>query len=599
MKRITVFSRNTIFLTSAKRHMPKFYVAASLAIFIAVYGFNRQASQLPPADKDNAGLYLPDGFEALTVVDSLKGSARQLSVNSNGDIYVKTRFHARSEGYGNVALRDTDHDGKADVITHFSKYESSPFGTAMKIHNGYLYFSSNLMVFRQKLIPGQLLPDKKIDTLVTDQPPAHIHQGKSIAFDGKGYMYVGWGAGSDVCADGTPGSKGQGKPGAVIPAEACPYLIDHGGIWKFDENKLNQVQSQGLRYANGMRSVIGMDWDKTTNSLFAVVHGRDYLHMLWPKLFSPWESAVLPADELFKVNQGIDGGWPYYYYDQIKGKKLLNPEYGGDKIKEGNGAKLAKPLVGFPGHFAPNDLLFYKGNQLPARYKNGAFVVLHGSTIRQPYPQGGYFVAFIPMVKGVVTGPWEVFADGFIQTDPVVTANSAGYRPMGIAEGPDGSLYISETEKGKIWRVMFKGDKTKFGTAQMAKMAIRKRTASNIKDPDPIKDNLELGKPVVASAVYTMYCGTCHQKDGKGDGARFPPLERSEWVNGDKSRLIRIVLNGLSGQITVKGMPYSETMPAHGSFLNDEQIAEVLSYVRKSWGNNSDAVSKAEVAALR
>lgn len=291
------------------RKAPKLYIAAILVVFFSVYGFTHyQSPKLPPGDPDNAGLYLPDGFEALAVVDSLKGFARHLAVNSNGDIYVKTRLHTRTEGYGNVALRDTDNDGKADIITHFSKYESSPFGTAMKIHNGYLYFSSNLMVYRQKLIKGQLLPDEKIDTLVIDYPPAHIHQGKSIAFDGKGYMYVGWGAGSDVCADGTPGSKGQGKPDALIPGEACPYLLDHGGIWKFDENKLNQVQSQGLRYANGMRSVIGMDWDKTTNSLYAVVHGRDYLHMLWPKLFSRWESAVLPADELFKVNQGIDGG---------------------------------------------------------------------------------------------------------------------------------------------------------------------------------------------------------------------------------------------------------------------------------------------------
>ena len=579
--------------------MKKLYLIPLFLLFLS-FGFSiYQNPKLPSADKNNAGLVLPDGFEALAVVDSLQGAARHLAVNYNGDIYVKTRFHTRTGGLGNVALRDTNQDGKADIIKHFATYESSPFGTAMKIHNGYLYFSSNLMVFRQKLIKGELLPESTIDTLVIDYPPAHIHQGKSIAFDGKGYMYVGWGAGSDVCSDGKPGSMGEGKPNAVIPGEGCSHLIDHGGIFKFDENKKNQVQAQGLRYANGMRSIIGMDWDKKTNSLYAVVHGRDYLHMLWPNLFSAWESAVLPADELFKVDKGIDGGWPYYYYDQIQGKKLLNPEYGGDKIKQGNGAKLAQPIVGFPGHFAPNDLLFYKGNQFPERYKKGAFVVLHGSTIRQPYPQGGYFVAFVPMENGKATGPWEVFADGFIQTDPVLPANSAGYRPMGITEGPDGSLYISETEKGKIWRVMYKGDKTKFGPAQLAKMEIRKKTASNIKTPDPVKDDLDRGKPLVASAVYNTYCGTCHQRDGKGDGARFPPLEGSEWVSGDKTRLIKVVLNGLSGPITVKGVPYSENMPAHGSFLNDDQIAEVLTYIRSNWGNNAGTVTKDEVAAVR
>ena len=82
-------------------------------------------------------------------------------------------------------------------------------------------------------------------------------------------------------------------------------------------------------------------------------------------------------------------------------------------------------------------------------------------------------------------------------------------------------------------------------------------------------------------------------------GSRFPPLNESEWVNGDKNRLISVVLNGLSGPIKVKGQEYSDAMPAHGSFLSDDQIAEVLTYVRSNWGNTSDAVTKAEVAEMR
>jgi glucose/arabinose dehydrogenase len=587
-----------ILKTFSRRRMPKVYLAA-FVIFFTVYGFTHyQSAGLPPADKDNAGLFLPDGFEALAVVDSLPGFARHLAVNSNGDIYVKTRLHARNDGYGNMALRDTDNDGKADIIIPFNKYPSSQYGTAMKIHNGYLYYSSNLFVYRQKLTPGKLVPEGKIDTIVIDNPPSHAHQTKPIAFDGKGYMYVGWGQGTDVCSDGRPGSMGLGKPDAEIPGEGCPGLIDHGGIWKFNENTLNQTQEQGKRVATGMRSIVGMDWDPYSDALYAVVHGRDHFRRLWPGMYSDWESALLPSEEMFRIHDGIDGGWPYYYYDHMQDKKLLNPEYGGDKIKEGNGAKLTKPILGFPGHFAPNDLYFYKGDQLPERYKKGAFVVLHGSTIRQPYPQAGYFVAFVPMENGKVSAPWEVFADGFIQTDPVLTASAAGYRPMGITEGPDGSLYISETEKGKIWRVMFKGDKSAFGPAQLAKMENRKKTASNIKDPDPIADDLDRNKPVVASAVYTTYCAACHQRDGKGDGSRFPTLIGTDWVTGDKRRLISVVLNGLSGPITVNGQNYSDIMPPH-NFLRDEQIAEVLSYIRKSWGNDADAVTAQEVATMR
>lgn len=619
-----------------------------LIVSIAILGFKTYQTQspLPKGDKDNGGLFLPDGFEAVVVVDSIGGGstplpanqprppqanrpapqtpppvipgappsnmlnrpnnaprgnylgARHLAINSNGDIYVKLRVPS-AEGYGNAVLRDVNGDGKADTVKIWGKYDMRAYGTAMRIHNNYLYYSSELIVYRNKLRPGQLLPDSKVDTIVIDDGPYHEHQTKPIAFDGKGHMFVGWGAGSNTCQvnNRRPGSPGMGKPGESDP---CPLLADHGGIWMFDENKLNQKQSDGVKYATGLRSIVGMEWDKTSNSLYALNHGRDDLRMLWPEFYTPWQSAMLPAEEFFKVPKGFDGGWPYYYFDQIKGKKMLNPEYGGDGNKEGDGAKLTKPLVGFPGHFAPNDLLFYKGNQLPARYKDGAFVALHGSTNRIPYPQAGYIIAFVPMKNGVVTGEWEVFADGFTGVDQVAITNDAVYRPMGLAEGPDGSLYISETQKGKIWRVMFKGNKATFGKPQLAAMANRKVTASNIKTPDEMEDNLDRkGKPVHAALVYNIYCRACHQTDGKGDGSRFPPLAESEWVTGDKTRLISTVLNGLSGPITVKGAPYNEAMPAHGSFLTDKEVSEVLTYIRGNFGNTSGPVSPEEVAAVR
>lgn len=77
---------------------------------------------------------------------------------------------------------------------------------------------------------------------------------------------------------------------------------------------------------------------------------------------------------------------------------MIAPEYGRDGTKEANGYK--NPLVGLPAHWALNDLLFYKGNQFPERYKEGAIVVFHGSMNRTPYPKAGYIVAFIPFKKG-------------------------------------------------------------------------------------------------------------------------------------------------------------------------------------------------------
>ena len=549
-------------------------------------------SGLPQGDTNNGGLALPGDFEAVVVVDSI-GRARHLAVNKNGDIYVKLRV-PDAQNRGSVALRDVNNDGKADLIEYFGDYpDTGNYGTAMRIHKGYLYFTTAGEVLRTKLSPGKLVPEGKTETIVVDnyKRGKYSHIAKPIAFDTKGNLYVPFGSPSDVCqvADRQPGSPGQSP---------CPELKEHGGVWKFSENKLNQKQSDGTLYATGIRSIVGMEWNKFDNSLYAMQHGRDDFSRTWSTIYSPWHSAVLPSEEFLKVAEGSDSGWPYYYYDFMQGKKLLNPEYGGDGKKEGDAAKYNMPIIGFPGHFAPNDLLFYSGDQFPERYKNGAFVAFHGSTIRAPYPQGGYCVAFVPFVNGKFSSEWELFADGFGGVDTIVNTSDAKYRPMGIAQGPDGSLYINDSEKGKIWRVMYKGDKKSFGEKQLAGMAARKLTSPNVKNPDPEKDNLMRGQLAAGSKLYNTYCASCHQQNGKGDGTRFPPVADSEWVSGDKKRLIELVLNGLSGPITVKGVGYNEAMPPH-SYLKDAEIAQILTYVRSSFGNNASPISPNEVTRYR
>ena len=307
---------------------------------------------------------------------------------------------------------------------------------------------------------------------------------------------------------------------------------------------------------------------------------------------------MLPSEEFFRVEEGTDGGWPYYYFDHIEGKKKLNPEYGGDGKLQGDAHLVAQPLMGFPGHFAPNDLYFYKGDQFPERYKNGAFVAFHGSTIRGPYPQGGYFVAFVPFENGIPAGPWEVFADAFAGMDTIVNTGDDLARPMGIAMGPDGSLYISESVKGKIWRIMYKGKKSDFGEASLAKLEQRKKQSTNIKDPDRELDNLETEMMETGSQVYNLHCGTCHQRDGKGDGSRFPPINNSRVVNGKNKPLIELILNGLEGTVTVNGVAYNGVMPSH-SFLTDAEISSVLTYVRRNFGNDSPSISAIEVGSVR
>ena len=571
--------------------MYRFFLFLTVLFFLQC----KTKRELPPGDPGNGGLFLPGNFEALVVADSI-GPARHLAVNDNGDIYVKLRFSKMGEG-GNVALRDSTGDGKADIIKRFGDYmDEGSLANGMRIHNGYLYFSSELLLYRNKLTPGKLIPDSKMEVVLTDdhEHGSHWHITKPVSFDNKGNMYVPFGAPSNACQDlkNTP----AGIPG-FAGLDPCPDLEKHGGIWKFDANRIGQTQKDGKRFATGIRSVVAMDWNPVDENLYVVMHGRDDLHMLWPEKFSPWQSAVLPAEEFQRVKEGADFGWPYCYYDQVQNKKVLAPEYGGNGKIIGRCNEFQNPIMGFPGHWAPNDLLFYRGDQFPEHYKNGAFIAFHGSTNRGPYPQAGYFVCFVPFKNGEPTGSWEVFADGFAGIDPIINVSDAVFRPMGLATGPDGSLYIAESNKGRIWRILYKGDKNKFGSAQLEQMEKRK-TLSHIRTPHEINDNLDKSKPVTGAKVYEIYCRSCHQKDGKGDGLRFPPIENSEWIKGDKKRLINILLNGLQGNIEVKGKPYNSLMPPQ-SFLTDEDIAQVLSYIRQNFGNNASVVSIDEVNKMR
>ncbi len=99
--------------------------------------------------------------------------------------------------------------------------------------------------------------------------------------------------------------------------------------------------------------------------------------------------------------------------------------------------------------------------------------------------------------------------------------------------------------------------------------------------------------------LYMTRCMSCHQMNGRGVPGVFPPLSGTEWVTGDKGQLIRVVLNGLTGEIEVDGEVYSGAMPPWQTFLDDEQTASLLTYIRTSWENDTTAVTAEEVAAVR
>jgi len=395
-----------------------------------------------PFPADNAGLKLPVGFSALAIIDSL-GKARHMVTTAQGAVYVK--LDKLVNGKGIFRLKDTNGDGKIDDLKSFGDYR----GTGITIKNDYLYASSNDEVFRYKLDQnGEVInpdsPEKIIKGLINGRQ----HNTKSIVLDDKGNIYVNIGSPENSCQLIDRGKESPGK-------DPCPTLDSAGGIWQFRADKLNQTYADGIRYATGLRNVMGLDWNYQVNELFVTQHGRDQLDM-FPQYFTAEQNAEIPAEEMFMIKKGVNCGWPYCYFDVPQNKKVLAPEYGGDGKKTNRCEEMEKPIVAFPAHMAPNALLFYTGNMFPEKYKNGAFVAFHGSWNRSPEKQAGYCVVFVPFKDGKPSGAWEVFADGFAGVETVMSTRQAMHRPCGLAQGPDGSLYVSDDVKGTIYRIVYK-----------------------------------------------------------------------------------------------------------------------------------------------
>ncbi len=394
---------------------------------------------LPACAPDNGGLTLPDDLCALVVHEGV-GPARHITVAPDGRVYVSLRDQRGTPG-GIVGLRDTDGDGSLDETVRFGDRG----GTGIAVRDGFLYFAPNDAVLRYRLpADGGLEPSDAPETIVAGFPEQRSHAAKTLAFGPDGAMWVNVGAPSNNCQnpDRQPNVRGQ---------DPCPELELQAGVWRYDANETGQQHNVGSRWATGIRNAVALAFHPSDGTVYAVQHGRDQLDM-WSG-FEPADNTELPSEEFLRLERGADFGWPFCYHDPQRGRRVLAPEYGGDGEREDRCAGFAGPLTAYPAHWAPNDLLFYTGEHLPARYRGGAFIAWHGSWNRTP-PQRGYKVTFQPMADGRPSGEWEVFADGFAGDEVLQSAGDARHRPMGLAEGPDGTLYIVDSQQGTIWRIM-------------------------------------------------------------------------------------------------------------------------------------------------
>jgi glucose/arabinose dehydrogenase/mono/diheme cytochrome c family protein len=548
----------------------------------------------------DSGLVLPAGFCATIFADGI-GHARQLVVAPNGVVYVNTwsgRYYGNDTPHAGgflVALQDTTGAGKADVSERFGETVQSggAGGTGIGLHGDALYAEINDKIVRYALTTGSIVPTARSVPVVTGLPLGGDHPMHPFVIDRDGSMYIDVATATNACQvqNRTPKSPG---------VDPCTELKTRGGIWRYDANKTQQAFSPAERFASGIRNGEGFAID-SADQLFVTMHGRDQLHANWPDLYKPEQEATLPAEELLLLRKGGDYGWPKCYYDGIQRKLVLAPEYGGDGGSQvGPCATKIAPIAAFPAHWAPNGMALYDKQQFPSHYRNGVFIAFHGSWDRAPYPQGGYNVVFQALADDHAAGRCEIFADGF--SGAVKAPGQALHRPSGVAVGPDGSLFVSDDIRGRIYRIVYRGGSgSSAGGGSVTPCPSASASAGEISANDArppegthpdagaadaiavlsapagaTKAMVALGDRIFHGQVGGATCTGCHGADAKGTPLG-PDLTDTEWLWGDGS--YASIAKTITSGVPLPKKYRSPMPPMGGAQLSSDQVSALAAYV--------------------
>jgi len=375
----------------------------------------------------------PEGFKVTKYADGFE-NPRWMYVTSNGDVLVAEsnsnysipkQIGATIIGAGGsnnlkksadviTLLRDTNNDGFPDIReTLLSKSEglNQPFG--MLVLGDWLYVANTDALLRYPYQDGQT----KITAMgkkIADLPAGKVNQHWTrniIANEDDSKIYIAVGSGDNI------GEKG----------------MEHE-VMKASILVINPDGSNMEVYASGLRNPVGMDWEPITKTLWTSVNERDEL------------GDNLVPDYLTSVKEGGYYGWPYSYWGNHFDPRVPIPP--NVRLKEA-----IVPEVDLGSHTASLGLVFYTADAFPKKYKNGAFVVQHGSWNRDIL--SGYRVVFIPFNNGKPSGKPEDFLTGFI-VDP--NKDEVRGRPVGAVILPDGSMLITDDTTHHIWHVTYTGN---------------------------------------------------------------------------------------------------------------------------------------------
>ena len=564
---------------------------ALLCVAFAAAGARHGSAQPADACPDqNTGIVLSPGFCATVFADGL-GHARHMAVAQDGTVYVNTwsgrYFHGAGAPKGGflLALKDTRGTGRADKVERFgpTQAEGSAGGTGIALYKGGLYAEMNDKVVRFALPADGSAPTGTPETVLSGMPLTGDHPMHPFVIDPHGHLYIDIGSATNSCQE-------DNRIANSLGLDPCHELETRAGTWLYDANKTGQQFSPRQRYATGIRNGEGYAFD-ASGQLYVTQHGRDQLGQNWSRFYNVQQGANLPAEEVVKLQDGGDYGWPECYFDNERRSLMLAPEYGGDGKTVGVCAKKLGPAAFFPAHWAPNDMVFSASSAFPRFYQGGVFIAFHGSWNRAPAPQGGYNVVYQPFVGGKASGDFLVFADGF--AGATKEPGRAAHRPTGLAMGPDGALYIADDVKGRIWRVTYRGGSQPASVSSVSAMGVPngsspehppegthpdagRPVAALPTPPGASADQVALGNRIFHGEVADGTCSGCHGSDGMGSTVG-PDLTSGKWVWGDGSlaAISHTIESGVAKPKTYTGvMP-----PKGGAALSDADVKAVAAYV--------------------
>jgi glucose/arabinose dehydrogenase len=341
-----------------------------------------------------SNLHVPAGFKVSIAASGL-GKPRMMAVSEGGNLYVTRR------DVGDILmLSDKDGDGTFEDLSTVWPQFSDVHG--ITIHDGYLFAASSKKVKKAKIAADGMLTDTT--TLITDLPEGAQHNNRMIAFGKDGNMYMTIGSTCNDCGE--------------TNKENATMLV------------MNADGSKRKIFARGLRNTIGFDWHPQTGEIWGCDNGTD------------WRGDEIPPEELNKIEQGADYGWPWVF-----GKQQVDPtrEDPSGTTKEAYAKNTRPAIMTFPAHSAPIDFRFMSAaNGLPTEYNNDALVAWHGSWNRKK-PEG-YKIQRIHFQNGMPVSVTDFFS-GFLSDD----GKTRFGRPAGIIIERTGKIFVSDDENGIIY----------------------------------------------------------------------------------------------------------------------------------------------------